>query len=204
MKYCSQCGTPMSDSDNICPKCSTPSPVLSIAQPQNGATLSTQPASAADVPSVQTDCTDRKRGKNSKRSKKAAETVYGFPDEAKAKKPKRPIDAPLPMWQYLLMIFVFSIPVIGFIVAAIFAIIPKTNKNKRAFSAASLIFLTFQTIVFLLVVLWVIFVAIPFIQSLAVSIVYYFIGKFALDIPFIGYIGIVEIWEFLRQFIVVV
>lgn len=53
--------------------------------------------------------------------------------------PNLSFDSPLSLIDYIIMIFVFCIPVIGLITAIVWSVAPSINTNRRNFARASLI-----------------------------------------------------------------
>ena len=143
MKFCQQCGTQLSDTAVVCPNCGTKAePAVNQgpdrrAEPQYGQPQYGQPY--APAPNAQQQYTQQQYAQP---QYIPAQPVVN--EEAALPEKYRPL-SPLAYFGYSLL---FSIPIVGFIFAIIYAVTSEGNINRRNYARGYLIALLVGVIIY--------------------------------------------------------
>ena len=111
-RYCPSCGTPVENGGAFCPSCGTS---IGAAEPARQATAPAQPASQPQPAQAW-----------------AAPTYASTPVN-------NYLDAPLSVGQYLGMLILLSLPIVGLVLMLMWAFGGNVNQNKKNYARAALI-----------------------------------------------------------------
>lgn len=194
MKYCTQCGSPLSVPSNHCPYCGAPTPYAAQAfspessspaadtppQAEESSTSSAaadpQPQAEAPAAAPQNDTPDASQPLQAENHSSSDEDPF-FPPQSSAgaagphySKAKYPAQgtSSLTAAQYLLTFLLFAIPVVGFIAMLLFAFSEPGNPRRELARGCLLFHLVLWALIGILILLGIVGLVhwfIPFLSS---------------------------------------